>query len=106
MPRETANDMDNDKTTKTQQPSERAADSALSASPSSVQVWQIEPAENTSYDYEVSRVSNDPDGRNAMKRAQQILESKWDSAESLEDLEVTVTLRRGFMYEDELPEGI
>ena len=74
--------------------------------PSFVEVWQIKPAENKSYDSEISLVSDDPDGRNAMKRAQQILESMWDSAASLEDLDITVTLCRGYVSKYELPEGI
>ena len=92
--------------TENQNTQSKPAIQALSDPAGSVGVWVIEPAYDSAYDSEVLRVSEDPDGRNAMERAQSILESKWDAFEPLEELNITVKIRRAFMHKSDLPDGI
>ena len=67
-------------------------------------VWRITPAESTQYDFEYHKQSEDPDGRKALERAKWILESHWDGSESLETLNISVSIEREEINEEDFPD--
>ena len=69
-----------------------------------VDVWEVTPHLDSRYDNFIIRVSDDQEGRKAIDYAKQVLESKWDAAEDLSNLDIQVRVRRMRMDEDDIME--
>ena len=66
--------------------------------------WEVTPHYDKSYDTQVSPCQQDPEGKRAMEAAKDILETLWDQADSLENLDIAVTLRKIKMDPADVPE--
>lgn len=69
-----------------------------------IDVWEVMPHHNSQFDNCVIRVSEDPEGRKAIDYAKKVLESNWDEAEDLSNLDIQVRVRRMRMDEDDIME--
>lgn len=56
--------------------------------------WIITPHMDSSYDTCCFPVDKDPEGRNALGYAKDVLEQLWDSADDLNELNITVSIKR------------
>ena len=67
-----------------------------------IQVWKITAAENTDYDFEFIRVTGDPDGKEAMDRAVELLEIQLDDVD-LDVSDVIVRIGKEMIPEEDYP---
>jgi len=72
--------------------------------PQKVAVWKITPHWNDENDYTVIELSNDPDGRKALKQAQETLEMLWDNSVLYDNFNISVNISRGLEDPEDLPD--
>lgn len=69
--------------------------------------WKITPSINREYDSRFIPIEEDPEGRNALDLARETFELLWDGADSLETLNITVSMERVKIHKrDYSPEDI
>jgi hypothetical protein len=63
--------------------------------------WEISPSDDSRFDSLFIPIEKDPEGEEAKSKAIDVLEYLWDDAESLETINIVVTLKRTKIHKND-----